>query len=214
MNVFILNAGRSGSLTFIQACRHITNFSSGHETRAGLLGDEHFAYPPNHIEADNRLSWFLGRLDRSYGADAVYVHLRRDNEATARSFVERYTGGIIRAYRKTMLMGLPKNSDAIAVTRDYCDTVNSNIELFLRDKPRKMNFSLEQAQQDFRRFWQMIQAEGDLAAALAEFEKKYNASEQQAIRRLNKIPVVNKLVQALIAVRKRSGKKKTDGNAG
>lgn len=196
MNVFILNAGRSGSLTFIRACRHITNFSCGHESRAGLLGDDHFAYPPDHIEADNRLSWFLGRLDRRFGADAFYVHLRRDDEATAASFVRRFSGGIIRAYRKTMLMGLPDGIDAMAVARDYCDTVNSNIGLFLRDKPRKMEFSLENAHRDFRKFWELIQAEGDLQAALAEFDRRYNASATREHGLLSRIPLLNKLLRA------------------
>ena len=205
MNVFILNAGRSGSVTFIQACRHITNYSCGHESRAGLLGSDHFAYPPDHIEADNRLSWFLGRLDRSYGADAVYVHLRRDNDATARSFVARYSGGIMRAYRKTMLMGLSRNSAAMDVARDYCDTVSSNIELFLKDKPVKMNFSLEQARGDFPKFWQLIGAQGDLEAALAEFDKKYNASEPAASGS------INKLRQFLTAIGERLGIRTTDG---
>ena len=183
-------------MTFIKACSHITNFSCGHETRSGLLGGEHFAYPQDHIEADNRLSWFLGRLDRSYGTEALYVHLHRDDAATAGSFVRRYSGGIIRAYRKTMLMGLPRDSDAMAVARDYCDTVNSNIELFLRDKPRKMVFSLENAHQDFSKFWDLIQAEGDLDAALAEFDKKYNASEPLENGLLARIPWLNKLVRA------------------
>lgn len=56
MNVFVLNSGRCGSTTFIAACRHITNYSSGHESRATLIGEERLAYPTQHIEADNRLS--------------------------------------------------------------------------------------------------------------------------------------------------------------
>ena len=64
MNVFVLTTGRSGSLTFAEACRHITNFSCGHETRVGLIGAERLAYPDQHIEVDNRLAWFTGRLER------------------------------------------------------------------------------------------------------------------------------------------------------
>ncbi len=45
MNVFVLTTGRSGSLTFAEACRHISNYSSGHETRVGLIGAERLAYP-------------------------------------------------------------------------------------------------------------------------------------------------------------------------
>ncbi|MEJ1383421.1 MAG: hypothetical protein RPV21_03475, partial [Candidatus Sedimenticola sp. (ex Thyasira tokunagai)] len=67
MNIFILNTGRCGSTTFIEACRHITNYSAAHESRIQLIGDRRLAYPQNHIEADNRLSWLLGRLEHTYG---------------------------------------------------------------------------------------------------------------------------------------------------
>ena len=49
MNVFVLNTGRCGSMTFVEACRPITNFSSAHESRCAKLGAERFAYPDNHI---------------------------------------------------------------------------------------------------------------------------------------------------------------------
>ncbi len=63
MNVFVLGTGRCGTTTFMKACRHVTNCTSGHETRVNHVGPERLSYPSNHIEADNRLSWFLGRLD-------------------------------------------------------------------------------------------------------------------------------------------------------
>lgn len=180
MNVFILNTGRCGSTSFIKASRHITNYTSAHESRAGFVGEAHFKYPENHIEADNRLSWFLGRLDKVYGDNAIYVHLKRNPANTARSFTKRYEQKktIIRGYREFLLIGCPKDADPIEVSLDYCDTVNSNIEAFLKDKTRKMSFSLENAQEDFRRFWSLIGAEGDLAAALKEWEITYNATRQ------------------------------------
>ena len=33
-SVFVLNVGRRGSTSFAKACSHITNFSSGHETKS------------------------------------------------------------------------------------------------------------------------------------------------------------------------------------
>jgi hypothetical protein len=57
VNVFVLGRGRCGSTTFIRAYKHISNFTSGHETRARLLGEARLNYPDHHIEADNRLSW-------------------------------------------------------------------------------------------------------------------------------------------------------------
>ncbi|MCW8923470.1 MAG: hypothetical protein OQK69_07555 [Gammaproteobacteria bacterium] len=176
MNIFILNTGRCGSTTFIKACQHITNYSAAHESRATLIGEQRLAYPDNHIEADNRLSWILGRLDKTYGDDAFYVHLSRNRTKTAESFARRNDFGIIRAYREGILMQEQQADSALELAQDYIDTVESNIALFLKDKTQTMEFSLENAEQDFKKFWQTINAEGDLEAALAEWQTAYNAS--------------------------------------
>jgi hypothetical protein len=177
MNIFVLCTGRSGSMTFIKACQHITNYTVAHESRSGLVGPEHFAYPANHIEADNRLSWFLGQLDVVYGNSAFYVHLKRDRLSTAKSFVNRYGSGIINAYAKTIIKGPALNATPLEVCLDYCDTVNINIEAFLKDKTRKMAFHLENAEEDFEQFWQMIGAEGNCDLALEEWQRPYNKTQ-------------------------------------
>lgn len=176
MNIFVLNTGRCGSTTFIRACQHIENFTALHESRATLMGAERLNYPENHIEADNRLSWLLGRLERQYGDRAFYVHLNRDPDKTAASFARRQDFGIMKAYREGILMQAQPNNPALELARDYIDTVDSNIELFLKDKSHTLSFSLENAQQDFTAFWHRIHAQGDLKAALAEWAISYNAS--------------------------------------
>lgn len=176
MNVFILNSGRCGSTSFIQACRHISNFSAGHETRLHLIGAERLAYPDQHIEADNRLSWLLGRLERAYGDEAWYVHLSRERTATAASFARRAGFGIMKAYREGILLEGEPGQTAGDLALDYLDTVEANIALFLNGKRNRMAFRLEQARTDFTTFWHWIGAQGDLAAALAEWDTCYNAS--------------------------------------
>ncbi len=176
MNIFILNTGRCGSTTFIRACQHITNFTALHESRSGLLGDERLNYPDHHIEADNRLSWFLGRLDIKYGDNAFYVHLSRDRDRAAESFARRSEFGIMQAYRQGILLELQGEPASDEIALDYLDTVEANIEYFLRDKSQQMAFRLETAKQDFRTFWQRIGAQGDLDAALAEWDIRHNAS--------------------------------------
>ena len=178
MNVFVLSTGRCGSTTFVKACNHITNYTAAHESRGGFLAGERFAFGENHIESDNRLSWVLGRLDRAYGDRAIYVHLRRDDKKTAASFANRYNRGILRAYRTKILMALPESVQPLDVCLDYCDTVNSNISLFLRDKTRKMDFRMENGREDFKRFWDMIGAQGNLEAALAEWDVPHNPSRK------------------------------------
>ncbi|MCK5001966.1 MAG: hypothetical protein KAS57_03030 [Gammaproteobacteria bacterium] len=176
MNIFILNTGRCGSTTFIKACQHISNFSAAHESRCTLIGEQRLSYPENHIEADNRLSWILGRLDQVYGDNAFYVHLSRDKNTTAESFARRNNFGIMKAYREGIFFQETQNDSALELAQDYIETVESNIALFLKGKTHTLSFSLENAEQDFRKFWTSINAEGDLEAALSEWNTSYNAS--------------------------------------
>lgn len=194
MNIFVLNTGRCGSTTFIKACNHITNFTSAHESRAGMVGAAHMDYPPNHIEADNRLSWFLGRLDKYYGDNAFYVHLKRnDRTKTIESYSKRkHRGGILRAYHKGILLNASRLCHPIDISSDYFETVTSNIEFFLKDKTKQMTFTLENSQADFREFWNRIGAEGDFDAALSEFAVNYNASVPR--------PFIKKIISKLFPV--------------
>jgi hypothetical protein len=175
MNVFVLCTGRCGSMTFIQACRHMENFSAGHETRAHVVGEQRLNYRDRHIEADNRLAWFLGRLDQVHGDRAIYVHLRRDREATAQSFLQRYHSGILQAYHRSILMNLSSEADPLSVCRDYVDTVTANIRQFLKDKSQVYDVLLERGAADFRLFWRAVRANGDLEAAVREWMIRHNA---------------------------------------
>ncbi len=176
MNVFVLNTGRCGSTSFIQACRHITNYTALHESRLHHIGEPRLSYPQNHIEADNRLSWFLGRLDRKYADNAFYVHLTRDPVTTAASFARRRHFGIMKAYEEGLLLGGDKGQSAQDIAFDYIDTVEANIALFLKEKHNKMDFRLETAKADFIAFWNRIGAEGDLERARMEWDVSHNAS--------------------------------------
>lgn len=178
MNVFVLCTGRCGSLTFTRACGHIENFTAAHESRVPLLGDDRLDFPDNHIEVDNRLAWFLGRLDDRWGDRAHYVHLTRDQELVAASWARRFhvLGGMATGYRDHILSGAAR---AVPISRaaaaaDYVRTVNENIRLFLKDKTHVMNFALENAERDFPRFLDWIGARGDREAALAEWRHRHD----------------------------------------
>ena len=176
MNVFILNSGRCGSTTFIKACQHITNYTAAHESLLSNTGPQRFDYPGNHIEADNRLSWLLGRLDNKYANNAFYVHLTRNNNDVATSFSKRINFGILKAYEQGILMHERHLVPSEDIAKDYIETVESNIKLFLKDKSKKINVSVETAKTDFTEFWYMINAEGNLKKALEEWDTKHNAS--------------------------------------
>src|SRR6056297_1986666 len=99
-NVFVLSTGRVGSVTFGKACEHFTNYTSGHETRCRETDDARLAYPKGHIEVDNRLAWYLGRVEKTFGDNAFYVHLVRDPEKIAASYDRRWTnrGSVLSAF--------------------------------------------------------------------------------------------------------------------
>lgn len=176
MNIFVLNTGRCGSSSFIKACHHISNYSCAHESILTKTGDQRLNYPANHIEADNRLSWFLGKLDKTYGDDAFYIHLKRNPIDTANSFAKRIDFGILQAYEQGILMHATHKLPAYDVAIDYIETVNSNIELFLKNKSKTMIVSLETIHNDFTDFWKRIGAQGNLNAALNEWLINHNAS--------------------------------------
>lgn len=182
MNIFILNTGRCGSTTLIRACQHINNYTALHESRSSMLADERLNYPNNHIEADNRLAWFLGQLDEKYGDNAFYVHLKRERTATVASYNRRWESDItiVKGFGESILIRKSEQLSALEklqVSSDYYDTTNANIELFLKDKTKKMEMHLESLSSDFQLFWEKIGAEGELTAALNALEKKYNSTE-------------------------------------
>lgn len=183
MRVFVLSTGRCGSVTFAKAASHLRNYTAAHESRRRLAGPDRIRYPDQHVESDNRLSWMLGHLDAEYGDEAFYVHLTRDRDAVARSYLRRWTyeyrGGIIEAFAHGILQN-PSDwpeDERMDVCRYYVDTVNRNIESFMSGRPRVARVRLETGAADFEAVWRAIDGEGDLAAALREWDVAHNASE-------------------------------------
>jgi hypothetical protein len=169
-------------MTFAKACTHLTNFTSGHESRGDVVGPERLDYPTGHIEVDNRLSWLLGLLGDRY-PDAFYVHLRRDPEAVARSFERRLhmtmKTGIIDAFGYGIIQRATSYApgERREVCRFYVDTVTANISEFLRYRNHATVW-LETADHDFPRFLDLIGAQGDHHAAMAEWTTRHNASPE------------------------------------
>ncbi len=191
MNVFVLCTGRCGSVTFSKACGHITNYTSGHETR--LTGSLHYMgvhsvnHPERHIEVNPQLIWRLGWLAKFYdGKPVYYVHLKRDEEAVARSYFNKFyqkAQGV--AWAWWVLVGKPKPVDATgrkplsSVFFDMVVTMNLSIETYLKNRPH-MTIDIENPKEKFREFWNEIGAEGNLDAALGEFDTHYNTNQEAA----------------------------------
>ena len=186
MNVVVLCTGRCGSVTFTRACGHLTNFTASHEAFSGKIGPARFDFPPNHIEVDNRLSWSLGGLGARWDPeDVLYVHLKRDREAVARSFLKRWDSkfrpSIIRAFGHGIVQRVKDwpEEQRLDVCRHYVDTVTANIDDFLRARP-SMTVDVENVETDFALFLDRIGAQGDRDAALDEWRVRHNASKSSS----------------------------------
>lgn len=195
MNVFVFSTGRCGSTTFARACGHIENYSAAHESRISCVHDR-IEYPDDHIEVDNHLSWFLGRLDERYGDDAFYVHLKRDLEETAQSRMRREARkvdpGLMWAYGQRLIWQ-NEGAELIEVCRHYCRTVNANIRLFLEDKSKTMTVRLESVREDFRTFWTRIGATGTLEMAMQEWSHRHNRTEPVEMQQSLPVRAVRKV---------------------
>tara|TARA_R110000850_G_scaffold185145_1_gene310909 strand:+ start:3538 stop:4089 length:552 start_codon:yes stop_codon:yes gene_type:complete len=170
-------------MSFAKACEHIDNYTAGHETRSHICGEGRLKYPDSHIESDNRLSWFLGRLDDAYGDNALYVHLVRDPNKVARSYASRarVKGLIMEAYKNGIYLNA-QGSGYLPFAKDYVHTVNKNIDFFLKSKTKKIVFDLDlDPKGQFKDFWELIGAEGNIQPALAEFDITHNAQKSNNI---------------------------------
>jgi len=176
-------------MTFAHACAHLTNYTSAHESLVDQIGDARFAYPENHIEADNRLTWHLGQLGDKYDGSAVlYVHLQRDPEKIAQSFLKRWEdiqfgSAILPAFANGIVMREKPwpVERRIEVCRFYVDTVISNTEAFIKSRPH-MTVELEDGGVTFNHFLDRIGAVGDLDATRLAWNTVQNDHEHSRAR--------------------------------
>jgi hypothetical protein len=126
------------ALSLARACQHATNYTADHESHVPRVGGARLAFSADHI------AWLLGRLEARFGREACYVHLRRDRDACAKSHNRRWEKrGMMMAYARGILNRRREHGFNIDVCYDYLDTIEANINLFLRGKPHQMELWLE-----------------------------------------------------------------------
>jgi len=108
------------------------------------LGADRIAYADNHIECDNRLTWFLPRLTKRYGDSSVLVIVERARQKTAASYNRRWERiNIMKAYSQGILMrGLHDNT--YEVCEDYVENVYEQLEFFSHSWKHVVHLQLEE----------------------------------------------------------------------
>ena len=85
----------------------------------------------------------------------------------------------MKAYREGILskhFNRTPNAPLLDVARELVETVTLNISAFLKDKTKVRVVQVERIAADFPAFWHWIGVEGDLAAAMAEWQVRHNAT--------------------------------------
>lgn len=151
-NVFILSPGRTGTTSFARILSCIPKFTSGHETRVKFLGDSRIDYPSNHIEADNRLVFFLPKLTKRYAANSLLIILYRPNEEIADSYSKRwYKTNLMKAYAQGILLRSFREND-IAVSNDMVSNTYETIEYFANDWKHVVRIDLHDPSKGLKEF--------------------------------------------------------------
>lgn len=174
MRVFVVGTGRCGTSTFYQACRHVANFTAGHESAARTLGL--YPYPDGHIEVAAHLSMAMGRVMRAHQS-ARWVHLIRDRDDAVRSLASQ-SQVQLDSFARHWFQAFQADPNEVAAA--FYDCVNANIERMLETVPpqRSKTLQLERIGDQWQEFWDWIGAEGDFEASLAEWERRYNSSDK------------------------------------
>jgi hypothetical protein len=184
MKIFVLGTGRSGTKTFTRACEHLSNYTVSHNSLREGEGFDHkwnvLQSTDGHIEVDDRLSWLLPVLERLHGDDAYYVHLWRDPRKVIRSYARPgriYLQGSLFGTFYHGILGTPAEKRKVSRedrerAGELCvEVINQNIEAFLEGKSHKIFIDIDQPRESFLNFLREIGAEGDLDAAVAEFDE-------------------------------------------
>lgn len=168
MRVFVTGTGRCGTSTFYHACRHMTNYTAGHESAACYYD---YQYPDWHIEASGGLSFFVGTLLKRHPA-SKWVLLKRNRWDTIDSLVKQSAESMRRFGQFWLYMSDP---DPFLAADVFYETVHDLIHAAV-PKGQLRVMEMERAKDDWRDFWKWIGAEGDFDASLAEWDRKYNSS--------------------------------------
>ena len=168
MRVFVTGTGRCGTQTFSKACKHISNFTSGHETRTKVAV---LNYPDDHIEVDPHLLWRMRDVIKKY-PDAKWVFVHRDAAKTMASMARRPSMSIW-GHFAFMNRGISPEAAARSI---YSSTMD--IMSYYRDELKPLEVYTPVTDSKWAEFVAYIGAVGNMGAAKAELKRKHNASRR------------------------------------
>lgn len=174
MRIFVYGTGRCGTVSFAHACSFITNYTCQHEEQ-----NQDLLYDDSHIAINPQFRVIGQKLSRMYKG-SLGVWMSRNFADVVQSYTHLNRGAWLRHWSAMYSTILPAEAGARAeyavhqMLRDCQDTETA----FLKHG-RNARVRLEHIKTDFLAFWQMIDAKGDLDAALASWDTPHNTNKER-----------------------------------
>lgn len=175
MRVFVTGTGRCGSVSFREACKFITNYTAGHESNCGLL-----EYPNKHIEVNPHIRGLVKTIRAKY-PESKWVHLIRDPKTCIPSLAAMDRGIIMEHYGRLYpsVQITPAVSDiAYRFYWQENDLIEVQLKHLIPDFQR-MTINLERIKEQWRTFWNWIEAEGDFGKSYESWDTPHNTRQQR-----------------------------------
>jgi hypothetical protein len=171
----------------MKACSYFDNYTCSHESRVGQDYSVRVDYPDSHIEVDNRLVWFLPLLEKAYGDEAFYVHLVREHNLVAKSYMERWAlnESIVKAFAHGIRMQPTiKKGDRYKACLEYVEYCDWLISDFCADKSNVIQINIDELHAEFEHFAAFIGVKGNIELAKKVCEKTSNINRTNILRRM------------------------------
>ena len=174
MRVFVTGIGRCGTVSFKEACSHITNYSSAHETVNPKL-----VYPDNHIEVNPHMRQCIREVAKKY-PNEKWIHLIRNKTDNVRSLSVLDDGVIMTCYWVLRGSTIGETPIDIAETyyRDENNLIRDQLKLYVPPE-NTMILYLDMIQNFWKSFWEFIGAEGDFQSSIQSWDTPHNTTEER-----------------------------------
>lgn len=175
MRIFVTGTGRCGSVSFHEACKFITNYTTAHETESSTL-----EYPDNHIEVNPQFRKCIGRIQNKY-PDSKWVHLIRSEAYCVPSLASLDGGEIMRGYYQ-LHKSIIQNDSPLVIASEFWKAENEIIACQLMCRvPHKQRrtIHLENINNTWNMFWDWIGAEGNFEESLNSWKTPHNTQEER-----------------------------------
>lgn len=176
MRVFVTGVGRCGTVSFYEACRFMTNYTTSHKEPAR---DQEYPQD-NHIAVNPQLRVAIMRVVKKYPT-SLWVQLTRAPQTNNPSLVAAGHGSVMQAYG-SMYTTMMDSLDLADVAAKYYQFENDRITALLHvsvPPSQRRIMRLETIKEDWPKFWKWIGAEGDYAASLRSWDTPHNTREQR-----------------------------------